>query len=226
MKKLTALSLALLLCLGAAALPARAAGAGPFSDVPASHWAYRYVVRAYNEGVVTGTYYDPQTGDRRFSPDKAITLAEWTVILARAFYGEETAGREERNWYNRQQEVLEELGIYDGIGSVEITGTATRYQMAVMIVNTMREQGAAMPDEARLRAAEARVGDLDRIPARFREAVLICYCLGIIKGTDANVFAGDSPMDRSQAATVYCRMADALGPERTAAESSMTGWWM
>ena len=222
MKKLTALLLAAILCLSAAVVPVYAAGASPFADVPASSWTYRSVIRAYNEGVMEGAAYDPQTGERRFLPGWDITMREWTVLLARAFYQDEVAGRVELTWYNRQQEVLEERGIYDGVDPVKFTKAVTRYEMAVMIANIMRDLGVTMPDEDQLRAVSSQVSDLDRIPVRYREAVLTNYCLGIVEGGDGSRgFAGNDHLKREQAAAVYCRMADIVRPPQSEAERKL-----
>ena len=53
------LILGLLLC----AMPlASYAEASPFEDVGKEHWAKDYIIRAYEDEVIAGTYYDPETG--------------------------------------------------------------------------------------------------------------------------------------------------------------------
>ena len=38
---------------------------------------FPYVLEAYNDGVMTGTYHNPATGEREFSPKSPLTMAEW-----------------------------------------------------------------------------------------------------------------------------------------------------
>lgn len=55
-------------------------GTIPFTDVPQSHWAYRYVAYAYNKGLTSGT------AATRFSPDAAITCQHYATFLLRALH--------------------------------------------------------------------------------------------------------------------------------------------
>lgn len=50
----------------------------PFSDVPADHWAAKYVTLAWNEGIVKG-----EPGGT-FSPNRRVTMSEAELILGRA----------------------------------------------------------------------------------------------------------------------------------------------
>ena len=75
-----------------------------FKDVPASYWGYKNIQRAYTDGVVSGTDYNEKTGERNFSPEAKLTMAQFTTILTRAFYADElaasTAGNEpDAKWF-------------------------------------------------------------------------------------------------------------------------------
>ena len=48
---------------------------GTFTDVPTSHWAYRYVNWAYEAGIVSGV------GDNRFQPDSPVSRQDMAVML-------------------------------------------------------------------------------------------------------------------------------------------------
>ena len=48
-----------------------------FSDVPQSHWAYRYVMYCYNEGITKGTEAD------KFSPGKEIDASQFMTLMLR-----------------------------------------------------------------------------------------------------------------------------------------------
>lgn len=104
MKKLRSALLALTagLCL---TVPALAAEAPAFSDVPEDHWAYSYVQRAALAGVVNGT------GGGQFSPDKPLTLAEFTAMVLRGVYGEEPEHTGAGQWYSAYTAAADALGL-------------------------------------------------------------------------------------------------------------------
>jgi len=58
-------------------------GTHPFRDVPAAHWAYRYVAYAYHMGYTAGT------SATAFSPNLSITAQQYTTFLMRALHYEE-----------------------------------------------------------------------------------------------------------------------------------------
>ncbi len=69
------------LARGDANVPSPPPSAPPsFSDVPPSHWAYKYVEYAVGERVVAG--YD----DGSFRPDDTVSRAQMAVFIARAMY--------------------------------------------------------------------------------------------------------------------------------------------
>ena len=71
------------------ALPVRAAGALPFTDLAEKHWAYSYVKELYDAGVVNGTT------DTTFSPQGTVTLGQaLKLILLAAGYGEQAPTKE------------------------------------------------------------------------------------------------------------------------------------
>ena len=83
-KKLFSFLLALALCAGLSA-PALAAG---FSDVPAGHYAASAIDDCVAKGIVSGY------ANGTFKPDEPVTRAQFCVMLARAFYPQETAAPE------------------------------------------------------------------------------------------------------------------------------------
>lgn len=67
-------------------LAERAASSLPFSDVPAHHWAYAHITRAWQKGLAAGS------ADGRFFPDKPITGWELAQFIQR-FLGNDVAAR-------------------------------------------------------------------------------------------------------------------------------------
>ena len=213
MKK-RALALGLVFALMLGILPAFAA-TSPFSDVPSNHWGIDGIVAAYNDGVMTGTYVNSSTGERRFSPASHLTLAEWAVMLYRAFYADEPFTVPQENWWNREAAVLNAHHISGANMSQEQASTpVNRFQMAMMICSLLEDKGVIV-DAAKVEAARKEIADLNEMYPMHQEPVATCWALGIIKGVGGNRFNGSGKMERAQAATVYLRVKnvlDAWGP--------------
>lgn len=208
MKK-RALALGLVFALMLGILPAFAA-TSPFSDVPSNHWGIDGIIAAYNDGVMTGTYVNSSTGERRFSPASHLTLAEWAVMLYRAFYADEPFTVPQENWWNREAAVLSAHHIFGASMSQEQASTpVNRFQMAMMICSLLEDKGVIV-DAAKVEAAKKEITDLNEMYPMHQEPVATCWALGIIKGVGANRFNGEGKMERAQAATVYLRVKNVL----------------
>lgn len=227
-----ALALALSLTTPALAAPAPAPqaaskvvcaanGRSPFSDVPSTHWGLDGILVAYEDGVMTGTYYNASTGERQFSPAAPLTMAEWSVMIYRAWYADEPFTVAEENWWNRQAEVLSRHGIYAGWGtlsSIQFNGPASRTAMAVTIANLMKDKGITA-DSAKVEAAKAQIADLNDIYPMYWDAVATCWALGIINGTGDGKFDGNGNTERAAAATVYGRVKNVLAGASSGSEN-------
>lgn len=212
MKKVLSLALAAVLGLTLAA-PALA-WENPFEDVPADFWAVEYIRQASEDGVIVGTGTDPETGRARFAPEEPLTAAQFAVITAGAFYGDrldEAAGP----WYAPFQRALENVGLTEGAGIRDWEQPMTRFQMAGVLRNIVRDKGVPLPDGAALEKAGGEIGDWEQVPEPYREAVALCYALELLSGVDeTGAFAGEQTLTRAQAAAVYCRLAGAVRQEK------------
>lgn len=188
-----------------------------FKDVPASYWGYKNIQRAYNDGVVSGTDYNEKTGERNFSPEAKLTMAQFTTILTRAFYAGELAASTASNepdakWYAATQDVCEKRGLTKGFSFYNAEVESSRYQMATIIYNILVDKGVTLPTEAELTAAQAKIGDWNRISEeRYRKPIATVVAMGIITGKDSSgSFVGADYVTRAEAATIYCRLADVI----------------
>lgn len=203
-KRILAFVLALALTIGV--VPAYAASAQTFTDVPPSHWAYSYIQEAAADGAVNGV------GNGKFSPGGVLTIAEWSCILARAFYGAEVEAKTRTNWYNREAEVLSEHRIYANVGTlngIQYSNPASRTVMAETVANLLTDKGITA-DASKVAAAKAEITDLDSIYPMHHEAVGTCWALGIINGVGGGRFDGNGSMERAAAAAVYSRVKKVL----------------
>ena len=155
MKNNRILAVALVLALALGIAPAYAA-APTFSDVPSSHWAYSYIQEAAADGAVNGV------GSNRFNPDGILTVAEWSCILARAFYGNEVEAKAKTTWYNREVEVLQERHILGFVNDFQLSAPASRVQMAETVAKLLKDKNVTA-DASKVAAAKAEIADLDSI---------------------------------------------------------------
>ncbi len=181
-----------------------------FADISASHWAYASIEQAYQDGVIEGTYYNAQTGERHFSPDNTLTIAEFVAILTRAFYPDAVeASTADGSWYAKNYAVAEQYHLLDGLGSVNMESNATRYTMAQIMYNLVVSQSAdaaALPQDS-LKETQDKISDWSTVPEQYQTAVAVCYNLGLLAGTDdIGTFNGPATMQRSQCAVVYVKL--------------------
>lgn len=187
-----------------------------FKDVPASYWGYKNIQRAYTDGVVSGTDYSEKTGERNFSPEAKLTMAQFTTILTRAFYADElaasTAGNEpDAKWYAATQDVCEKHDLTNGYNFVNAEYESSRYQMARIMYYVLVDKGITLPSDAEITAAQSKIADWNRIPERNKTSVATVFAMGLITGKDeAGNFVGNDSVTRAEAATVYCRLADVI----------------
>lgn len=197
-KKITALTLALAMCL-AALLPAAA-----FEDVPYSHWAASYINRASTNGWVKGT------GNNLFTPEKEVSAAEFFLMAANAFFPEELAAQPQGGeWYTPAWTAARKLSLSEGTAvenEKQLNVPLARQDMARIVCNILSARGFALPEDG------PGFDDCAGIPAGYRKAISAAAGLGVLNGKGTNTFAPGDTMTRAEAATVLCQMAEALYP--------------
>lgn len=185
-----------------------------FRDVPAAHWASAAIKAAVEQGFVNGY------ADGTFRPADPVTNAHFNAMLSRAFYPADLkAAKSGASWWTPNVTVNDAHGILDGtdlkqaelsegVWGAEINAPISRCDMAQMMYNILLDKGAPLPSAAECQAAQSRMGDWSRIPARYQEAVRTCYALGLLNGQKDGTFGGSSSMNRAQGCTVISRLLD------------------
>lgn len=178
-----------------------------FLDVPTTFWAYDAIERAATDGAVNGV------GNNRFNPSGTLTVAQWMVIVTRAFCGDRVnASTANGAWYAKNEDVANQLGLLNGVGNTDMSTPINRYDMAQLVYNVLNMAGCkvmAETGEYSIDSMAGRVGDWDSVPEKYRVAVGTVFDNGIIMGIDDRAtFNGYGTFNRAQAAAVYTRMAD------------------
>lgn len=178
-------------------------GSALFTDVPATHWAYAAIREAVDSGLAVGN------GDGTFQPSGQMTNAHFCTFLARAFYGA-SASSSTSPWYRLYTDMMEDHDILSGttLGSsfaASVQRPISRYDMAQMLYNVLRDKGAALPDSDAMAQARSRIADWSQVPPTYRTAVSACYAAGLINGMEDGGFGGGSAMNRAQGCTLLSR---------------------
>ena len=197
-----------------------------FTDVPSNHWAHASVVEMAEKGVVAGV------GNNLFAPDTTVSYAQFATMIVRSFYNDQIGDAGEK-WYSPYMTAAEKAGILDG---TKVLGTDSlaedgicRYEMAQVMYNVMKAKDVAVSSLS----DTSKVSDWSTIPANYKDAVSVCYNMGMLSGVDSKgTFSGTTMMTRAQAAVVMSRLLEVCSggmpstptvPEKPAGSLTLTG---
>ena len=117
------------LTLGKTVADALPTSATKFSDVPATHWAAKYVQYCADAGIVAGV------GNGKFDPDAKLTATQWALMLLGALgYNAKNEGIGGAGW----ELATTRLAMKAGVASdTELTGAFNRDMAAKFAFNTL-----------------------------------------------------------------------------------------
>lgn len=173
-----------------------------FSDVPSNHWASSSITEMADKGIMSGI------GNNKFAPSQQLSNAEFITMLVRQFYSDKL-GTEGGTWYVPFMAAAKSANILTGtnVGSNEglATSTINRYDMAQLMYNVLKAEGINTTPLS----DTSKVADWASVPSTYRDAVSVCYNMGMLSGVDNNgTFNGTGNMDRAQAAVVMDRLLE------------------
>lgn len=173
-----------------------------FSDVPSSHWASTSITEMADKGIMSGI------GNNLFAPSQQLSNAEFVTMLVRQFYSDKM-GAEGSTWYAPFMAAAKSASILTGtnVGSNESLATSTinRYDMAQLMYNVLKAEGVSTTPIS----DTSKVADWASVPSTYRDAVSVCYNMGMLTGVDnKGTFNGTGVMDRAQAAVVMNRLLE------------------
>ena len=130
--------LSLLLILSLLAVPAAAAPAGDFTDIPESHWAYADIHQARQYGLFNGK------STTEFGLGGSLSRADFAVLLCRMFSWDVTAPETPsysdctaKNWQYPYVETALAHGALEKTGLFRPNDPVTRMEMAMMLVRAL-----------------------------------------------------------------------------------------
>ena len=188
-----------------------------FTDVPDSHWASSSITEMADKGIMSGI------GNNLFAPSNTLTGAEFVTMIVRHFY-EDKLGTEGEKWYSEFMDAAKSANILTGT-NVTAEGTINRYDMAQLMYNVLKAEGITTSSLS----DTSKVADWASVPSIYRDAVSVCYNMGMLSGVDNNgTFNGTGVMDRAQAAVVMDRLLEVCSggtpstPEKPAGSLTLT----
>lgn len=168
-----------------------------FTDVPDSHWASSSITEMADKGIMSGI------GNNLFAPSNTLTGVEFVTMIVRHFY-EDKLGTEGEKWYSEFMDAAKSANILTGT-NVTAEGTINRYDMAQLMYNVLKAEGITTSSLS----DTSKVADWSAVPSTYRDAVSVCYNMGMLTGVDnKGTFNGTGVMDRAQAAVVMDRLLE------------------
>ncbi|MFR4944696.1 MAG: S-layer homology domain-containing protein [Flavonifractor plautii] len=188
-----------------------------FTDVPSNHWASSSISEMADKGIMSGI------GNNLFAPSNTLTGAEFVTMIVRHFY-EDKLGAGGEKWYSEFMAVAEKEGILAGT-SITAEDVINRYDMAQLMYNVLKAEGITTSSLS----DTSKVADWSAVPSTYRDAVSVCYNMGMLSGIDSKgTFNGTGVMDRAQAAVVMDRLLEVCSggtpstPEKPAGSLTLT----
>lgn len=175
-----------------------------FTDIN-GHWADKHIKEAVQQCLINGY------PDHTFQPDKTVSRAEFTLMLARALQLEGNAkplAFADRNqigdWAQPAISLAVQAGIINGYedGSFRPDAQISRVEMAAMIIRALNVE---LPSDHSTSFAD----DAD-IPGWAKGYAAAAAEEGIIRGRDGNQFAPNEHTTRAEAVVMLLRMLDTL----------------
>ncbi|OAB35940.1 DUF2252 family protein [Paenibacillus glacialis] len=181
-----------------------------FTDI-SKHWAKAEIELLAGKRIIQGT------STQTFSPDKSMTRAEFTVMLANAMALKDNASSgsfldvSAAAWYAGAVGAANQAGIITGFadGGFHPDKAITREQMAVMIVKAAELSGRPLhPSQGSEIVSVFK--DVSQISAYAQASVEACREAGIIKGDANGAFSPKAAVTRAQAAVMFKQLLQAI----------------
>ncbi|WHY20831.1 polysaccharide lyase family 8 super-sandwich domain-containing protein [Paenibacillus sp. G2S3] len=170
-----------------------------YDDVPTGHWVYKPVQELSAKHLIQGT------GLRKFDPNRLVTRAEFTVMLARLLdlEGESStvfADVSADQWYAEEVAQAVEAGIVYGVSETYFAPEShiSRQEMAVMV---MRAYAYVSGKKADLMPV-IQFDDLSAAATWARESIIAAQVLGFVQGRSDRQFDPGGSATRAESAMI------------------------
>ena len=169
-----------------------------FEDLKPADWSYKFVLKAYGEGLIAGT------SDKTFSPKGNLTHAQALVMACamNASYEGVSIDKtvaEGGAWYDPFLTYGKAHGITDGTFDEKMNEPVTRAEMAYYFAN-------ALPAEKYVATSDVEMKDIAE--SEYAESINSLAKSGIVTGYGEGEFRPDNQITREEAAVILANMFD------------------
>jgi len=175
-----------------------------FTDIEDVAWAKDHIIKLYNAGVINGKT------DKEFAPNDNIKREEFTKLIVSMMNftadskAADFADVPADSWFANYVNVAVANNVVNGVGG-GLFGTganATRQDIAVMIVNALKNKGVQITSET------ANFGDSYSIADYAKDAVAFLNAKGVITGDGNSNFNPTAKATRAEVAVMLSRVND------------------
>ena len=215
MKKI--LRVAAALALTGCMMTANVFAATTFSDVPSNYWGKTFIDQAADAGLVSGM------GDGTYGINGKLSAAQFTTMVCNLICKDDVNTYyntyKPAEWWRSYMAVAYSKGFLKNttVGDARVANNAwsvssvnaeiSRYDMAQIMINVASSQGWSLPSTTEVLAAQTKIADWNKIPAKYKSAVATAYAKQYLSGMDSvGTFAGEQSMTRTHGAVVICKL--------------------
>lgn len=178
----------------------------PFTDVKATHWAYSYVRRLYENKVINGISSD------EFAPDAGVERQDFVKILVGALGMENSKTASQFNdvkdgsYYAPFVMTAYEKGIITGMGEnlFGVGVSIKREDVAVIIDRVLLLYGAEKAKN------EVNFADIDTASEYAIDAISNVSAVGVFSGDENGNFNPKAALTRAEACAILSRLAEII----------------
>lgn len=184
-------------------LPVGAARTAEYTDLPSGHWAYQYIMRCVELGILNGT------GNGQMQPDMTLDWGQYLTmccrVLARERYEQVVQAGEA--WNQAAYIVAKEIGLlwendFLSVSADSLKTPLTRQEVAVLLDRVVPE---GLENKWWFDTQEKTLDDVAQMDEQYRQSVERLIRLGIVEGKTDNTFGGSDILKRSDGSTLLAR---------------------
>lgn len=214
-RQLGLIILSIILCFGLLTPVSAIGDETHFVDVPTNHWAFSFVERAYEDGVISGVNGDPDTNTGIFRPNSELSAAQFCAILVSGFYADEVENQQSvgDEWYAPYMAVATDIVLRTGcnINWSAVNSPISRYDASVLVAAILNDKGLCLLSDKQYKAIMQKIPDANSDEDGCEQYVATAIFYEIISGIDSDgCFGGDKPLTRAQAAVIYAKLSNIL----------------
>lgn len=183
-----------------------------FADCGMSHWAYTYVNRLKDSGIISGY------SDGRFYPDRAVNREEFVkmAILASGLYSEnytcEFDDVLQNEWYFKFIAAAHHLEIINGVGDsiFGVGQSISREDVAVIVHRILSMLNAAQDSGEKTDAEAPSFSDSMKVSDYAADSVALLSDMSVLNGFEDGSFRPQNSLTRAEAAKIICKLRERI----------------